>query len=379
MKQKKSKIKKPQNSTKKHGKQVDLGQLRSQLDALGLKIIQVTADGNCFFRALADQLEGNEEEHKKYRGMVVQYILNHRQDFEPFIEDDVPFDEYCQSMEKDGTWAGNMELQAASLVTRRNICIHQANSPRWYINNFSSRETSVIHLSYHDGEHYNSVRLAEDSCEGPARPIPIKSDDTISAVDNNKKAATHGLKVSSRKNVFDSGAAKLVMAGTGCTSIKKVEEVLREVDGDVDAAIEFLIAEQQADEKIEKDDGIPPGVTIGLRLPVEDQNANCERAESTPLDMASELDRFRRDFLSAQCDNDDQEVASSKGCSCGSKKKHKACCGSTVGKSSETYVKKNHVSRKGKKEVKRTEKKEATRGMRKCQSETIPDVGALCI
>ena len=27
-------------------------------------------------------------------------------------------------MMKDGTWAGNMELQAGSLVTSRNICIH---------------------------------------------------------------------------------------------------------------------------------------------------------------------------------------------------------------------------------------------------------------
>lgn len=48
-----------------------------------------------------------------------------REMFEPFIEDDVPFDEYCQSMEKDGTWAGHMELQAASLVTHSNICIHR--------------------------------------------------------------------------------------------------------------------------------------------------------------------------------------------------------------------------------------------------------------
>lgn len=47
--------------------------------------------------------------------------------FEPFIEDDVPFDEYCQSMEKDGTWAGHMELQAASLVTHSNICIHRVS------------------------------------------------------------------------------------------------------------------------------------------------------------------------------------------------------------------------------------------------------------
>lgn len=35
---------------KKQGKQADITQFRSQLDVLGLKIIQVTADGNCFFR-----------------------------------------------------------------------------------------------------------------------------------------------------------------------------------------------------------------------------------------------------------------------------------------------------------------------------------------
>lgn len=45
--------------------------------------------------------------------------------FEPFIEDDVPFEDYCKTMDDDGTWAGNMELQAASLVTRTNICIHR--------------------------------------------------------------------------------------------------------------------------------------------------------------------------------------------------------------------------------------------------------------
>lgn len=48
-----------------------------------------------------------------------------REMFEPFVEDEVPFDDYCRSMGEDGTWAGNMELQAASLVTRCNICIHK--------------------------------------------------------------------------------------------------------------------------------------------------------------------------------------------------------------------------------------------------------------
>lgn len=35
---------------KKLGKKGDLAQFRAQLDSLGLKIVEVTADGNCFFR-----------------------------------------------------------------------------------------------------------------------------------------------------------------------------------------------------------------------------------------------------------------------------------------------------------------------------------------
>lgn len=37
---------------KKQGKPTDLSQFRAQLDALGLKIVHVTADGNCFFRSV---------------------------------------------------------------------------------------------------------------------------------------------------------------------------------------------------------------------------------------------------------------------------------------------------------------------------------------
>ncbi|KAG4115187.1 hypothetical protein ERO13_D12G070700v2 [Gossypium hirsutum] len=228
---------------KKQGKQADIS-----LDALGLKIIKVTADGNCFFRALADQLEGNEEEHGKYRSMVVQYIVMNREMFEPFIEDDVPFDEYCQSMEKDGTWAGHMELQAASLVTRRNICIHRNMSPRWYIKNFEDRAARMVHLSYHDEEHYNSVRLKEDPCNGPAMPIIIKADADISASSNQAKAAVSKMKGAAGKDCINTGSMKLVMAGSGCESAEKVEQVLLQVDGDVDAAMEFLIAEQGAEE-----------------------------------------------------------------------------------------------------------------------------------
>ncbi|KAK2448893.1 Cysteine proteinases superfamily protein [Trifolium repens] len=73
-------------ANKKQGKQDDTAQFRTQLDALGLRIVEVTADGNCFFRALADQLEGNEEEHRKYRSMVVKHILITRRRLSPLLK-----------------------------------------------------------------------------------------------------------------------------------------------------------------------------------------------------------------------------------------------------------------------------------------------------
>ena len=49
-----------------------------------------------------------------------------RDDFEPFIEDDEKWDAYIERMSEDGTWAGNMELQAASLV-----CMANVRPPGW--------------------------------------------------------------------------------------------------------------------------------------------------------------------------------------------------------------------------------------------------------
>ena len=128
----------------------------AQLATFGLRIVRVASDGNCFFRAIADQVEGNEEKHIKYRKMVVEYIMEHREQFESFVEDNVSFEEYCNIMKENGTWAGHMEIQAASMATRTNICIHRLKSSCLNIRNFNTRNARTLQLSYH-GQHYNSV------------------------------------------------------------------------------------------------------------------------------------------------------------------------------------------------------------------------------
>jgi OTU domain-containing protein 3 len=43
-------------------------------------------------------MEGHGRNHFKYRFDVVTYMSENRADFEPFVEDDVPFDKHCKKM-----------------------------------------------------------------------------------------------------------------------------------------------------------------------------------------------------------------------------------------------------------------------------------------
>lgn len=71
---------------------------------------------------------------------------------------------------QDGQWAGHLELQALSLLLRANINVHQAEQPVWVISNFPA-DAASLHLSYHLGEHYNSVRLKVPGAPSPAKGL----------------------------------------------------------------------------------------------------------------------------------------------------------------------------------------------------------------
>ena len=73
----------------------------------------VPADGNCFYRAVMDQLEGPRGDYRAIRAQIVDHIEANKRAFEPFVEDDEPFERYCAKMRRDGAWAGNMEVRPA--------------------------------------------------------------------------------------------------------------------------------------------------------------------------------------------------------------------------------------------------------------------------
>ena len=86
--------------------EADMAKFRRQLGGQYLKLKEIGGDGNCLFRAIADQFVGDEAFHKQYRRNAVAYIRENADLYVHFIEDDETIEEYCDDMAKDGTWGG---------------------------------------------------------------------------------------------------------------------------------------------------------------------------------------------------------------------------------------------------------------------------------
>jgi len=150
------------------------------LKACGLWIKEVDGDGACLFRAFADQLDGsNGSDHLAYRERCVDFLKAHRDDFEPFLDED--FNEYCSRMREPTAWGGHVEVQALSRALGVNAVIFQpteAGRPDKLLSTcvemVSTDEDSArcvqlsFHPQHHAGEHYNSVRCVDDNGEGAA-------------------------------------------------------------------------------------------------------------------------------------------------------------------------------------------------------------------
>ncbi len=224
-----------------------------QVAAAGLYIRDMKGDGNCLFRSVADQLYSSEHRHDAVRQRLLDFVEAHRDDFEPFVEDDEDFDGYVGRMRQDGEWGGNFELAAVVRCFGVHIIVHQLAAPRLQLTNYEAPGASTIHVSYHDGEHYNSVRVLGDVAhEGRAQQVTSLK--TIAAGD----AAGDG--AAAAANGAERDRLAQITQSTGCSNARHIREVLRDVEDDVDAAIEVLVAECAAgcdwdDEEEDDSDG----------------------------------------------------------------------------------------------------------------------------
>lgn len=110
-------------------------------------------------------------------------MIENQDHFKFFIEDDQSFDDYIKDMSKDGSWGGNLEIYALSMRFNVNFYIHIYNHPMYIVKNFTEPLRNV-QLSYHDGEHYNSVRLKDDFTEDIPIQIPLEMINCVEVTTN---------------------------------------------------------------------------------------------------------------------------------------------------------------------------------------------------
>jgi OTU domain-containing protein 3 len=75
-------------------------------------------------------------------------------------------------MEKDSVWGGQLEMNALANALKFNVIVHQVDNPSMVqVFHEPIGKVPTIHLSYHLGEHYNSVRRIDDTCIVGQAPI----------------------------------------------------------------------------------------------------------------------------------------------------------------------------------------------------------------
>ncbi|KAF3776830.1 OTU domain-containing protein 5 [Nymphaea thermarum] len=122
----------------------------------GLEVRRMTEDGNCLFRAVADQVYGDAELYDLARQMCIDYMERERDHFSQFITEG--FTSYCKRKRRDKVYGNNVEIQALSEMYNRPIHIYcYSTEPINIFHGSYTTDTPPIRLSYHHGNHYNSL------------------------------------------------------------------------------------------------------------------------------------------------------------------------------------------------------------------------------
>ncbi|KAG8460407.1 hypothetical protein KFE25_011898 [Diacronema lutheri] len=91
--------------------ELDHERLLARLAEFGLAERTVHGDGNCQFRAIADQLYGDQEHHAVVRSMCVDQLLAAAERYRDYVVAET-YDGYVQKMSLDGEWGDHVTLQA---------------------------------------------------------------------------------------------------------------------------------------------------------------------------------------------------------------------------------------------------------------------------
>ncbi|KAH9878062.1 hypothetical protein J1614_003279 [Plenodomus biglobosus] len=173
-------------------RELERERMARQLEARGLALHEIRADGHCLYAAVADQLgtrgigfapqievavvgsagtngngNGDAEAYKTVRHAAADFIQRHPEAFEGFTEDPLP--EHVRKVRETGEWGGHLELLALARSYGVRICVLHSDGrvdriePEEQDGEKKKEEVEEIWLGYYKhshglGEHYNSLR-----------------------------------------------------------------------------------------------------------------------------------------------------------------------------------------------------------------------------
>ncbi|XP_039021219.1 OVARIAN TUMOR DOMAIN-containing deubiquitinating enzyme 11-like [Hibiscus syriacus] len=128
----------------------------------GLAELQIEGDGNCQFRALADQLFRNPDCHKHVRRQIVKQLKHSKKLYEGYVP--MKYKSYLKKMKKSGEWGDHITLQAAADRFGAKICLVTSFRDTCYIEIMPKQASPSreVWLSFWSEVHYNSLYASGD-------------------------------------------------------------------------------------------------------------------------------------------------------------------------------------------------------------------------
>ncbi|KAF1759451.1 hypothetical protein GCK72_015918 [Caenorhabditis remanei] len=168
----------------------------------GLVIKEMVGDGACMFRAIAEQIYGDQEMHGQIRTLCMDYMLKNREHFKEFITED--YENYIRRKREDHIHGNHVELQAISEMFARPVEVYQysdepisvllprpepgasgasgGNSVEAGTSSSSSsapppqqqqiQQNPPLRLSYHRAVHYNAILAPHIATIGVGLGLP---------------------------------------------------------------------------------------------------------------------------------------------------------------------------------------------------------------
>jgi hypothetical protein len=137
----------------------------------GMVETHIDADGNCQFRALADQLFSDQERHAELRIAAVNQLRSEPEHYGAFVHDE-DWESYVQRMKRDGEWGDQRTLQAVADAYKvtAHVYSHDPEMPFPLVLPSQHLDTDrIIRLSHVPEVHYSSVHPSSEATQQQER------------------------------------------------------------------------------------------------------------------------------------------------------------------------------------------------------------------